>query len=117
MSIAITGETSPLESPSVNSQVPSVLFPLIVQDATKLSFSSCASQTFPFHPSPNESYKLKSITVSIFLLSIAIGNIYTSIINFHNERDDGSVILTGYNYFLFFTLIMLIATILFFPLA
>ena len=61
--------------------------------------------------------KLKSITVSIFLLSIAIGNIYTSIINFHNERDDGSVILTGYNYFLFFTLIMLIATILFIPLA
>ena len=61
--------------------------------------------------------KLKSITVSIFLLSIAIGNIYTSIINFHNERDDGSVILTGYNYFLFFTLIMLIATILFIPFA
>ena len=31
--------------------------------------------------------------------------------------DDGSVILTGYNYFLFFTLIMLIATILFIPFA
>ena len=59
--------------------------------------------------------KLKSITVSIFLLSIAIGNLYTSIINFYNERDDGSVILTGYNYFLLFSIIMLIVTILFIP--
>ena len=61
--------------------------------------------------------KLKSITVSIFLLSIAIGNIYTSLINFYNEREDGSVILTGYNYFLLFTLMMLVVTFLFIPFA
>ncbi len=61
--------------------------------------------------------KLKSITVSIFLLSIAIGNIYTSLINFYNEREDGSVILTGYNYFLLFTIMMLVVTFLFIPFA
>ena len=45
----------------------------------------------------------KTITVSVFLLSIAIGNIYTSFINFINERDDGTIILAGANYFLFFS--------------
>ena len=57
--------------------------------------------------------KLKTITVSIFLLSIAIGNLYTSVINFINEKDDGTIILEGANYFLFFTLLMLFVTILF----
>ena len=61
--------------------------------------------------------KLKSITVSIFLLSIAIGNIYASLINFYNERDDGTVILSGHNYFLLFTIMMLVVTILFIPFA
>ena len=61
--------------------------------------------------------KLKTITVSIFLLSIAIGNIFTSVINFINERDDGSVILAGANYFLFFSILMLVVTILFIPFA
>ena len=59
--------------------------------------------------------KLKTITMSIFLLSIAIGNIYTSVINFMNERDDGSIILSGANYFLFFSILMFTITILFIP--
>ena len=53
--------------------------------------------------------------MSIFLLSIAIGNIYTSVINFMNERDDGSIILSGANYFLFFSILMFTITILFIP--
>ena len=57
--------------------------------------------------------KLKTLTVSIFLLSIAIGNLYTSIANFYNERDDGSVILEGARYFLFFTILMLVVTFFF----
>ena len=59
--------------------------------------------------------QLKTITVSLFLLSIAIGNIYTSFINFINERDDGTIILAGANYFLFFSILMLVVTILFIP--
>ena len=61
--------------------------------------------------------KLKTIAVSIFLLSISIGNIYTSVINFYNERDDGSVVLEGANYFLLFTILMLVITMLFIPFA
>ena len=59
--------------------------------------------------------QLKTITVSLFLLSIAIGNIYTSFINFINERDDGTIILAGANYFLFFSILMFVVTILFIP--
>ena len=59
--------------------------------------------------------QLKTITVSIFLLSIAIGNLFTSFINFINEKDDGSIILSGANYFLFFSILMLVVTILFIP--
>ena len=61
--------------------------------------------------------KLKSITVSIFLLSISIGNLYTSVLNFYNEKNDGTVILQGGDYFLFFTIMMLIVAILFIPFA
>ena len=61
--------------------------------------------------------KIKTFTMSVFLLSISIGNIYTSIINFLNERDDGSIILSGANYFLFFTILMFLVTIFFIPFA
>ena len=61
--------------------------------------------------------KFKSIMVSVFLLSISLGNIVTSLLNFYNEKEDGSLILSGSNYFLFFTVLMLIVTILFVPFA
>ena len=59
--------------------------------------------------------KLKSILVSLFLLSIALGNIVTSIVNFYNVRSDGSLILDQTNYFLFFTILMLVVTLIFIP--
>ena len=61
--------------------------------------------------------KFKSIMVSVFLLSISLGNIVTSLLNFYNEKEDGSLILSGSNYFLFFTVLMLVVTILFVPFA
>jgi len=61
--------------------------------------------------------KLKSILVSLFLLSIALGNILTSIVNFYNVRSDGSLILDQTNYFLFFTILMLVVTLIFIPIS
>ena len=61
--------------------------------------------------------KLKSILVSLFLLSIALGNIVTSIVNFYNVRSDGSLILDQTNYFLFFTILMLVVTLIFIPIS
>ena len=63
----------------------------------------------------NAPKKLKSIMVSFFLLSISLGNIYTSAINFYNKREDGTIILNETNYFLFFTILMLVITIIFIP--
>ncbi len=47
------------------------------------------------------------------MMSIAIGNLFTSAVNFFIENDDGSSKLEGADYFWFFTLIMLITSILF----
>ena len=57
--------------------------------------------------------RLKSIVVALFLLSIALGNVVTSIVNFYNQKSDGSLILNQTNYFLFFAVLMLIVTIIF----
>ena len=61
--------------------------------------------------------KLKSILVSLFLLSIALGNVVTTIVNFYNVRSDGSLILDQTNYFLFFTILMLVVTLIFIPIS
>ncbi len=61
--------------------------------------------------------KLKSVVVAFFLLSISLGNLFTSLINFLNEKNDGSLYLTDVNYFIFFSLLMLLNIIFFIPFA
>jgi POT family proton-dependent oligopeptide transporter len=69
---------------------------------------TCLEISYTFAPK-----KLKSVVVSLFLLSISIGNIITSIVNFYNVRSDGTLILEGMYYFLFFTILMLVITFIF----
>lgn len=52
--------------------------------------------------------KMKSFIMAFFMMSIAIGNLFTSAVNFFIENDDGSSKLAGADYFWFFTLLMLI---------
>jgi POT family proton-dependent oligopeptide transporter len=47
------------------------------------------------------------------MMSIAIGNLFTSAVNFFIENEDGSSKLAGADYFWFFTLLMLITAIAF----
>ena len=47
------------------------------------------------------------------MMSIAAGNLFTSAVNFFIRNEDGSSKLEGADYFLFFTLIMLITAVLF----
>ena len=47
------------------------------------------------------------------MMSIAIGNLFTSAVNFFIENDDGTSKLAGADYFWFFTLLMLITAIAF----
>jgi len=57
--------------------------------------------------------KMKSLVMAFFLLSISLGNLFTSAVNFIIQNDDGSSKLEGAYYYLFFTVLMLITAILF----
>ena len=52
--------------------------------------------------------KMKSFIMAFFMMSIAVGNLFTSAVNFFIENDDGSSKLAGADYFWFFSLLMLI---------
>jgi POT family proton-dependent oligopeptide transporter len=49
---------------------------------------------------------MKSFIMAFFMLSVSLGNIFTSAVNFFIQQDDGSVMLDGAEYFWFFTLLM-----------
>ncbi|MCF6202095.1 MAG: POT family MFS transporter [Methylococcaceae bacterium] len=57
--------------------------------------------------------KMKSLIMALFFMSMALGNLFTSAVNFFIINDDGSNKLTGSEYFWFFTVLMLITAILF----
>jgi len=56
---------------------------------------------------------MKSFVMAFFMLSISLGNLFTSAVNFLIQRPDGSSALQGADYFLFFTVLMLVTAILF----
>lgn len=56
---------------------------------------------------------MKSFIMAFYFLSVAVGNLFTSAVNFFIQNADGSSKLAGANYFWFFTLLMLITTALF----
>ncbi|MDQ6987326.1 MAG: hypothetical protein Q9M25_05945 [Mariprofundaceae bacterium] len=57
--------------------------------------------------------KMKSFVMAFFMLSISVGNLFTSAVNFLIENPDGTSKLDGADYYLFFTGLMLIAAIAF----
>lgn len=56
---------------------------------------------------------MKSFVMAFFMLSISLGNLFTSAVNFIIRNPDGSSALQGADYFLFFTLLMLVTAVLF----
>jgi POT family proton-dependent oligopeptide transporter len=60
---------------------------------------------------------MKSFVMAFFMLSISLGNLFTSAVNFIIRNTDGSSALQGADYFLFFTLLMLVTAALFVVLA
>jgi len=65
---------------------------------------------FSYTQAPNA---MKSFIMAFYFLSIAIGNLFTSAVNFFIQNPDGSSKLAGASYFWFFTLLMLITTLAF----
>jgi POT family proton-dependent oligopeptide transporter len=69
---------------------------------------------FSYTQAPRE---LKSFVMSLYLLSVSLGNEFTSLVNWFIENPDGSVKLEGAAYYWFFTIVMLVAAVLFVPVA
>ncbi len=61
--------------------------------------------------------RLKSIVMALFLLSISLGNLFTSAVNFLIQDDEGNSRLAGPDYYLFFAGAMFLTALLFVPVA
>ena len=57
--------------------------------------------------------RMKSLVMALFLVSIAWGNTFTALVNVFIRRADGSLMIEGGAYFLFFTILMFVAAGLF----
>jgi POT family proton-dependent oligopeptide transporter len=60
---------------------------------------------------------LKSLVMALFLMSVSIGNLFTSAVNFFIRNEDGTSKLEGPEYYLFFAGMMLVTAIVFVPVA
>jgi len=75
---------------------------------------SITSLEFAYTQAPT---KLKSLVMSLYLVSVSLGNQFTALVNWFIENPDGTVRLTGPSYYLFFTATMLVTAVLFVPFA
>lgn len=57
--------------------------------------------------------KLKSFLMALFLLSVSLGNAFTSLVNYFIQSEDGTSQLAGASYYWFFAGVMLAISILF----
>lgn len=61
--------------------------------------------------------RLKSMVMSLYLLSISLGNAFSALVNMFIQNVDGSSKLPGASYYMFFLGSMLVTAILFIPVA
>ena len=77
-------------------------------------FVSITCLEFSYTQAPK---KMKSLVMACNLLSVSIGNLFTSGVNFFIQNPDGSSKLAGADYYLFFAAAMAITAVLFIPVA
>lgn len=56
---------------------------------------------------------MKSFIMAFFMLSVSLGNLFTSAVNFVIQQEDGSLMLEGADYFWFFTVLMAVTGLVF----
>ncbi|WP_457675686.1 POT family MFS transporter [Thiolapillus sp.] len=56
---------------------------------------------------------MKSFIMALFMLSVSLGNIFTSLVNFFIQNEDGTVMLEGAEYYWFFTILMAVTAVIF----
>jgi POT family proton-dependent oligopeptide transporter len=91
------------EQPSILWQVPAY----IVLTAAEI-FISITGLEFFYAQAPN---RMKSLVMSLFMGSVALGNLFTSAVNFGIQNEDGTSRLAGASYFLFFAGLMFITAL------
>lgn len=69
---------------------------------------------FAYTQAPN---RMKSLVMATFFLSVSAGNVLVSAVNFLIQQDDGTVMLTETEYYLFWAGAMLVTALLFVPVA
>src|SRR5204862_3286120 len=57
--------------------------------------------------------KMKSLVMCTYLGSIALGNVFTALVNYFIQNPDGTLKLQGAAYFFFFVIVMLVAAIIY----
>ncbi|HKU41752.1 MAG TPA: POT family MFS transporter [Polyangiales bacterium] len=65
---------------------------------------------FFYAQAPN---RLKSFVMALFLLSVSLGNLFTSLVNRFVQNEDGSSKLSGPSYYLFFAGLMFVTSVLY----
>ena len=74
-------------------------------------FVSISSLEFSYTQAPKA---LKSLVLSFWLIAVAMGNLFTALVNLAIKRPDGTILLDGAAYFWFFTGLMFVAAIIFY---
>ena len=71
-------------------------------------FVSITCLEFSYTQAPN---KMKSLVMSLYMLSVSLGNMITALVNEYIQNADGTSKLPGSSYYWFFTGLMLVASI------
>ncbi len=71
---------------------------------------SITALEFSYTQAPNS---MKSFIMGIFLLSVSLGNVFTSAVNAFIQNDDGTVALAGASYYWFFVGVILVTGVLY----
>ncbi len=105
-----------IQTAVVNGSKPSVgwLFLAYVAITSAEVMVSVTLLEFSYTQAPK---KIKSFIMALFFLTIFLGNLFTSLVNYFIQNQDGTSKLPGASYYWFFTIAMLITAVLFIPIA
>jgi len=105
-----------IETQITSGATPSILWQFLAYFVitTAEVFVSITCLEFSYTQAPK---KMKSFVMACFLMSVSLGNLFTSAINFLIQNDDGTSKLSGVHYYLFFAALMFVTAILFVPVA
>ncbi|MGH1468429.1 MAG: MFS transporter, partial [Bdellovibrionales bacterium] len=71
---------------------------------------SITALEFSYTQAPNS---MKSFIMAVFLLSVSMGNLFTSAVNSFIQNDDGTLLLEGASYYWFFTILIVVVGVFF----